>query len=169
MVWPRGLVSILFSCMARRDGRCAAQQYLITLCTLSTLSDLLSLSLSLLAACAQIATQLNRPSIRVVHMEAGVTADNVRSQLKGGLASAVLLDSKGGGTGKTFDWEVGGEVQQKVPFILAGGLTPLNVEEAVRQVRPWCVDVSSGVESDGAKDPAKIAAFVAGAKKALGA
>ena len=84
-----------------------------------TLSDLLSLSL--LAACPQIATQLNRPSIRVVHMEAGVTADNVRSQLKGGLASAVLLDSKGGGTGKTFDWEVGGEVQQKVPFILAEG------------------------------------------------
>ena len=99
----------------------------------SALSPLsLTCSLSLLAACPQIATQLNRPSIRVVHMEAGVTADNVRSQLKGGLASAVLLDSKGGGTGKTFDWEVGGEVQQKVPFILAGGLTPENVSDAVR-------------------------------------
>ena len=48
---------------------------------------------------------------------------------RGLAASAVLLDSKGGGTGKTFDWEIGGEVRSKVPFILAGGLTPCNVEE----------------------------------------
>ena len=99
-------------------------------------------------------------------MEGGVTADDVCGQLRGGLASAVLLDSKGGGTGKTFDWAVGGEVQAKCPFILAGGLTPVNVESAVRQVRPWCVDVSSGVETDGVKDHAKIRAFVAAAKAA---
>ena len=79
----------------------------------------------------------------------------------------MLLDSKGGGTGKTFDWDVGCEVQAKVPFILAGGLTPANVAAAVQQVRPWCVDVSSGVETDGAKDHEKIRAFVAGAKQAL--
>jgi len=117
----------------------------------------------------EVATQLNRPCVRVVHMEPGVSASDVRAQLRGGLAAAVLLDSKGGGTGKTFDWEVGGEVQARVPFILAGGLTPVNVEDAVRRVRPWCVDVSSGVETDGIKDHEKIRAFVGGAKAALAA
>ena len=78
----------------------------------------------------------------------------------------MLLDSKGGGTGTTFDWEVGSEVQAKAPFILAGGLTPVNVASAVMQVKPWCVDVSSGVETDGTKDHAKIAAFVTNAKAA---
>jgi phosphoribosylanthranilate isomerase len=120
-------------------------------------------------ACAQVATQLCRPAVRVVHMEAGVNAADVRAQLRGGLAHAVLLDSKGGGTGKTFDWEVGGEVQERVPFILAGGLTPQNVGDAVRRVRPWCVDTSSGVETDGVKDHEKITSFVAGAKAALAA
>ena len=116
-----------------------------------------------------MATQLVRPAVRVVHMEAGVSASDVRSQLKGGLAHAVLLDSKGGGTGKTFDWEVGKEVQSKVPFILAGGLTALNVADAVRGVMPWCVDTSSGVETDGVKDHEKIRAYVANAKAALAA
>ena len=116
-----------------------------------------------------VAKQLVRPSIRVVHMESGVSAADVRAQLKGGLAHAVLLDSKGGGTGKTFDWDVGKEVQDKVPFILAGGLTPANVADAVKGVQPWCVDTSSGVETDGVKDHEKIRAFVAGAHSALAA
>jgi anthranilate synthase/indole-3-glycerol phosphate synthase/phosphoribosylanthranilate isomerase len=114
-----------------------------------------------------IATALHRPAIRVVHMEHGVSATDVRAQLRGGLVHGVLLDSKGGGTGKTFDWEVGREVHARVPFILAGGLTPSNVESAVRKVEPFCVDVSSGVETDGAKDHEKIRAFVTGAKAAL--
>jgi anthranilate synthase/indole-3-glycerol phosphate synthase/phosphoribosylanthranilate isomerase len=113
-----------------------------------------------------MASQLNRPAIRVVHMDDTVNAADVCAQLQGGLASAVLLDSKGGGTGTTFNWAVGCEVHAQVPFILAGGLTPLNVEEAVRQVRPWCVDVSSGIETDGIKDHEKIRAFVSAAKAA---
>ena len=116
-----------------------------------------------------VAPHLCRPSVRVVHMESGVSAGDVCGQLKGGLASAVLLDSKGGGTGKTFDWDVGADVHAKVPFLLAGGLNPSNVADAVRRVRPWAVDVSSGVESDGVKDHEKIRAFVGGAKTALAA
>merc|ERR1719162_1905742 len=87
-------------------------------------------------------------------------AAQLLGQLRGGSCAAVLLDSKGGGTGQTFDWKVGVEVQAKAPFILAGGLTPDNVAAAVKQVRPWCVDVSSGVETDGVKDVAKIQAYV---------
>ena len=113
----------------------------------------------------EIARQLRVPAVRVVHMAEDVSAAQVLGQLRGGSCAAVLLDSKGGGTGQTFDWQVGVEVQAKVPFILAGGLTPDNVAAAVKQVRPWCVDVSSGVETDGVKDVNKIQAFVRNANQ----
>jgi len=113
-----------------------------------------------------VAEQLDVPCVRVVHMVPDSSVQQVTSELRGGLAASVLLDSKGGGTGTTFDWAVGAEVQAKAPFILAGGLTPLNVASAIAQVKPWCVDVSSGVETDGTKDHAKIGAFVKNAKAA---
>jgi phosphoribosylanthranilate isomerase len=79
-------------------------------------------------------------------------------------ASAFLLDASDpnlrGGTGKTFDWNLAREAKRFGTIILAGGLTPENVGEAIRQVRPFAVDVASGVESaPGKKDPAKLRAF----------
>jgi indole-3-glycerol phosphate synthase/phosphoribosylanthranilate isomerase len=73
----------------------------------------------------------------------------------------------GGGTGRTFDWSVLDAVGRTRPLVLAGGLTPANVAEAVRRVRPDVVDVASGVESSpGVKDPGKIAAFVREVRRA---
>ena len=78
--------------------------------------------------------------------------------------SAYLLDAfdpdRLGGTGRTFDWSAAREAKQYGPIILAGGLTPENVAQAVREVRPFAVDVASGVESaPGIKDAAKLRAF----------
>ena len=77
-----------------------------------------------------------------------------------GLLLDAFADGAHGGTGTVFDWSlIPGELP--LPVILSGGLTPENVVEAIRRVRPWAVDVSSGVEaSPGIKDPLKIAAFM---------
>ena len=73
-------------------------------------------------------------------------------------ADYVLLDA-GAGDGKTFDWSLLEEFDR--PYFLAGGLTPENVYAAVGALRPFAVDVSSGIETDGVKDPAKMRAFAA--------
>ena len=82
----------------------------------------------------------------------------------------VTLDSQvvglHGGTGQSFDWRIAAQLADEGRrFLLAGGLTPDNVAEAVAVVHPWGVDVSSGVETDGVKDPAKIRQFVANARE----
>lgn len=74
-------------------------------------------------------------------------------------ADFVLLDSGAGGTGTTFDWTLLEKFDR--PYFLAGGLGPDNAADAVRQLHPYAVDVSSGIETAGKKDPAKMAAFVA--------
>jgi len=81
-------------------------------------------------------------------------------------ASAWLLDAFDpdlpGGTGKTFDWNLAREAKKNASIILAGGLTPENVSQAIREAQPYAVDVASGVESSpGKKDPAKMRAFFA--------
>ncbi|MBN1811410.1 MAG: bifunctional indole-3-glycerol-phosphate synthase TrpC/phosphoribosylanthranilate isomerase TrpF [Anaerolineae bacterium] len=83
---------------------------------------------------------------------------------------ALLVDAhhpgKYGGTGHTGDWELAYELAAQYPILLAGGLTPENVAAAVTQVRPWGVDVASGVESSpGRKDPTKMKAFVQAARQ----
>jgi phosphoribosylanthranilate isomerase len=92
-------------------------------------------------------------------------------KLVGALPSAVLLDAhvpgQHGGTGQIAPWKLLATFRPGVPVILAGGLTPENVAEAVRIVRPWGVDVASGVEhSPGHKDPEKMRRFIAAARAA---
>ena len=77
-------------------------------------------------------------------------------------ADMILLDS-GKGTGRTFDWSLLRGITRS--FLLAGGLTPENIPRAVREVHPWGVDLSSGVETDRRKDRDKILAAVAAARK----
>lgn len=84
------------------------------------------------------------------------------------VAWRILLDTptaQWGGTGVTHDWELARNIAQEIPILLAGGLTPENVAEAIRQVSPWGLDVSSGVETNKQKDTDKIRAFIENVRK----
>lgn len=106
--------------------------------------------------------QFQRPFLKAIAMGGGAAG---LSQLTAyPHAAALLLDGHGlgeaGGSGQTFDWSVM-PTDPDVPLILAGGLNPGNVVDALRLARPWAVDVASGVESSpGIKDPRKLAAFI---------
>ena len=78
-------------------------------------------------------------------------------------ADLVLLD-KGQGSGESFDWSLAAQATR--PFMLAGGLGPDNAAAAIAQLRPWGLDMSSGIETDKKKDPAKIQAAVAAVRGA---
>ena len=97
------------------------------------------------------------------------TADDPRlERLDDYPIDAVLLDSPTPGSGATFDWSKVADLPQRHRVVLAGGLTAANVAKAVERVRPWGVDVVTGVEaSAGRKDPAALAAFIETAKDAL--
>ena len=111
--------------------------------------------------------------IKVLHVPAdadGATIHALERRI-GAFADAgctVTLDSEvvglHGGTGQSFDWRVASALAGRMAFLLAGGLTPDNVAGAVESVRPWGVDVSSGVETDGNKDADKIRRFVRNAR-----
>jgi phosphoribosylanthranilate isomerase len=77
-----------------------------------------------------------------------------------------LVEGLQGGTGQSFDWSIAaGLARQGHQFLLAGGLTPDNVAQAIATVQPWGVDVSSGVETNGVKDPKKIREFIKNARE----
>jgi len=105
-----------------------------------------------------------RPYIKAIAMKPGLEVENVVNQYPA--AQGVLLDTYDvvlpGGTGKAFDWSKVPKNLEK-PIILAGGLTPENIRQAVDSVTPWAVDVSGGVEeSKGKKDHRLIQAFIEG-------
>jgi len=114
--------------------------------------------------------RLNRLVLRVLHVGPDDTPEGLRTEAARKPPTITLLDTKDsalkGGSGRPFDWSIAAAVAAQRPLMLAGGLTPENVAGAVAQVRPWAVDVSSGVETDGRKDPAKITAFIAAAAHA---
>ena len=86
---------------------------------------------------------------------------------RGYAADVVLIDSHAPGSGEVFDWSLAEGAPIGRRFILAGGLTPANVAEAIEKVAPWGVDVSTGVEaSPGHKDPVKVRDFIRNAKAA---
>lgn len=107
--------------------------------------------------------RFGKPYVRAVRMGQGT--DLLEYARRFSSAKALLLDAhspdgKPGGTGLTFDWSAI-PAGLPIPVILSGGLDATNVGRAVREVRPWAVDVSSGVESSrGVKDPAKIVEFI---------
>jgi len=104
-----------------------------------------------------------RQAIKVLRPRGGETARDLVRRVEPGAAVAVMLDPSRG-TGASMDPEIAAGVAVELPIWLAGGLTPESVADTIRAVRPWAVDVSSGVETHGAKDPAKIMAFVQAAK-----
>lgn len=114
--------------------------------------------------------ELARPVIKALRVPAQRSAESVLEEVERELPALVrggghlLLEShvtgRFGGTGHTMDWELAASVAKSVPFFLSGGLNPDNVNDALRSVHSWGVDVSSGVETSGAKDPHKIGAFI---------
>lgn len=111
---------------------------------------------------AEYCDQFDMPYIKVLRMRENANVVAYAQQYPN--ASGILLDAyhkgMGGGTGHTFDWDLIPE-DIPLPLILAGGLTPDNVAAAVEQVRPYAVDVSSGVESEpSVKDHKKIEQFI---------
>ncbi|HEY8553354.1 MAG TPA: phosphoribosylanthranilate isomerase [Burkholderiales bacterium] len=109
-----------------------------------------------------------RPYIKTIRMHDAVDVglEERRFADAAGLLLDTFVPDRAGGSGRTFDWSRVPTRRAK-PLVLAGGLTPENVGEAIRRVRPDAVDVSSGVEADkGVKDAAKIAAFIRAVQEA---
>lgn len=116
------------------------------------------------------------PVIKALRLPLGTTYDDARMVAEHYLtaldpAVALLIDAHVagafGGTGRTGDWTLAARLAESYPIILAGGLNPENVAEAIATVRPLGVDVSSGVETDGMKDHEKIRAFVRAGREAF--
>ena len=118
----------------------------------------------------EYAADLVVPTVRQVFVRPDTDTVQLRREVDDTLEDheMVVLDrfdpGAPGGTGKAFDWRVAEGIAGKRGVLLAGGLDPDNVAGAVRLLRPWGVDVSTGVETDGVKDPAKIRAFVEAAR-----
>ena len=120
--------------------------------------------------------RIERPIIKVVHVAATTKANYILKELEAirrlGLENdpIYMLDTKTGaafgGSGQVFDWRLAAVAAARFPVVVAGGLSPANVGRLIRQVRPWGVDVSSGVETNGHKDTARIKDFIEAVRNA---
>jgi phosphoribosylanthranilate isomerase len=124
----------------------------------------------------EFCAQITRPIIKTLHVSPQSTGGAVLRVMEEGRRRlkntdiVFLLDARvgtaSGGTGQTFDWTLAKEVAARFPVVVAGGLTPLNVAELIHEAHPWGVDVSSGVETAGIKDEAKIRSFIEAVRRA---
>ena len=123
-----------------------------------------------------ILDELDVPVIKALRFPAGTSIDHATEEVDRWLShrhapELVMVDSHHGsahgGTGMVADWKLVSEIAVRYPIVLAGGLDPDNVAEAIRRVGPIGVDASSGTESGGIKDPAKMNAFVRTAREAF--
>ncbi len=116
--------------------------------------------------------QMERPILKQLRVRSETSAEDIDAEVKAHLAAGrmVVLDAYDpntpGGTGKVFEWSKAANVAPLEGVLLAGGLTPDNVSDAIRELGAWGVDVSSGVETDGDKDDVKMHNFIT---EALGA
>ena len=123
-------------------------------------------------------TALARPVIKAVRIGKHRHSEDICADLAVGVKALssqkyiFLLDShvkdKYGGTGMTFDWNLARPAAEQFPVIIAGGLTPENITRAIEIATPWGVDISSGVETGGAKDITKIQALIKAVRRADG-
>ena len=124
----------------------------------------------------QYCQEIEKPLIKVMHISAGQKAEEIIAYIEKGYQLSLkqeficLLDSQVsdayGGTGQTFNWQLAEKVSARFPVMVAGGLTPANVGQMVEEVRPWGVDVSSGVETNGVKNVEKIRDFIQAVRRA---
>ncbi len=100
-------------------------------------------------------------------IQAFAAGDPALAEAGDSAADIILIDSPNPGSGRVFDWRLAEGAPRGKRILLAGGLTPENVGDAIRLVRPWGVDVSSGVEQKpGRKDPARLRKFIVAARAA---
>jgi indole-3-glycerol phosphate synthase/phosphoribosylanthranilate isomerase/anthranilate synthase/indole-3-glycerol phosphate synthase/phosphoribosylanthranilate isomerase len=105
--------------------------------------------------------QIKRPVLKALHLHTHADKGMIKAYQE--TTWRILLDTPTpawGGTGVTHDWSLARSVATELPIMLAGGLTPENVTEAISQVHPWGIDVSSGVETNKQKDVTKIRTFI---------
>jgi phosphoribosylanthranilate isomerase len=119
--------------------------------------------------------QIEKPIIKAIHIDSVKTSKQIYDEITTGYRFLpreklfCLLDSRRGttygGTGQTFDWHLARDLSMEFPLIVAGGLNSENVVQLLKEVKPWGVDVSSGVEINNQKDDAKIVAFIKAVKQ----
>jgi phosphoribosylanthranilate isomerase len=115
--------------------------------------------------------RIQRPLIQATRLGRGRAVEDIESRIAAARPRTIhLLDCRSaeayGGSGERFDWSILGELNPALPLMVAGGLSPENVEELIIRYRPWGVDVSTGVETHGLKDPARIVAFIRAVRQA---